>query len=240
MKAYPSRFVELDLLRLVAICLMVTYHAAYDLQIFYSWQLDSFSGAWWLVARASANLFLLLVGVSFVLSSRAKTPSQIWKRALQRGVTVLGIAILISIGTYLYDPSTYIRFGILHCIGISLMLLPLFRELDELSAALFGLLVISAGLHLSNEYTSVSYLLPFGLRYPEFHSIDYFPLFPWFGVVMLGTALGQWLAENMHLLHTYDQRNRYSKLLWPGRHALLVYLLHQPILLTILWGIYQI
>ncbi|HLD32076.1 MAG TPA: heparan-alpha-glucosaminide N-acetyltransferase [Candidatus Peribacteraceae bacterium] len=222
-----SRFVEIDLLRSLAICMMVLYHTVYDLHHFLHYSIDPLSTGWWLFARMTAILFLLLVGCSFELSA-AQGRNKRWKRI---GTIVL-CALLITGVTYYWDPTTYIRFGILHCIAASLILLtilPQGRIFRMLAAAIIlGIGQATPFLHVTNEF-----FLPLGITPKEFSTLDYFPLFPWFGIVLMGTLIVHLLLPAMH---TYAQEHRRTVYLatLPGRHALLLYMLHQPLLIGIL------
>jgi uncharacterized membrane protein len=75
--------------------------------------------------------------------------------------------------------------------------------------------------------------VPFGIIIDTFSSFDYFPLLPWFGVFLGGAALGKWL---------YADRKSLIKRQLPagiinlaGRRTLLIYIVHQPIFLGILY-----
>lgn len=239
-----KRFIEIDLLRTLAIVMMVTYHAVYDLAFFYHVDLDPFSGKWLLLARSTAILFLLLVGISFVISwdrTRTRLPTEARRakvgarKYLKRGLWVLSCGLLITIATYLWDPETYIRFGILHLIGVSVMLLPLFRRFREWNI-LIAIPIIIFGIsidHYSLFTIHSSLFLPFGFPPPHFTTLDYFPLFPWFGVVLIGLTLGDFLYIRPKRIPR--PTNTFLNILsWPGKHALVIYLVHQPILLLLL------
>lgn len=229
MKRYP----ELDVLRGAAILLMIVYHAAYDLAVFYRFDVPVFDGPWKLLARLTAGLFLLLVGVSFAVSlSRKKTAAHLWHRQLDRFLAVGGCALLIGMATYAVDPETYVRFGILHLIAISALLLPLLRPLREGSIAI-GILLFFVPVFPAAALQPVSMAL--GYPPPGFASIDYFPVLPWFGIVLCGYGLGHFLY-----VRRTDWRKRLPKdvpapLSWPGRHSLLLYMIHQPVILAVLW-----
>jgi uncharacterized membrane protein len=235
--AQKQRFVELDLLRTLAIVLMVIYHAAYDLTIWYGWQIPLFTGGWLMMARTAASLFLLLVGVSFVVAHhRAKAKGNPWPRVIRRASMVLGGALMVTIATHILIPEQYVRFGILHLIGTSLLLLPLFMRLKE-GNILLGIAVFILGQFTFGTRGHVL-LLPFGFVYPGFTTIDYFPLLPWLGVILIGAGIGHFLYIR-HLAWLTPLSLVLSPLsrwwTWPGRHSLMVYLLHQPILWLIWW-----
>jgi len=233
MMNHHERYDEIDLLRTLAVLGMIVYHFVYDLWSFTETAIDPFSGAWLVLARATAILFLLLVGMSFAISwDRAKARGlhgwALYKKYLKRGIGVLLCGLLISVATYLMDAETYVRFGILQLIGTSILLLPLLTRFREWNAAI-GAAIIVVGMFLGQPGHWL--LLPFNFFPADFRSVDYFPLLPWFGVVLLGYAAG-------HALYVRGLLTGHLSLpAWltlPGRFALWIYLLHQPILLGIL------
>ena len=100
---------EIDLLRTLAILMMVTYHTAYDLSAFFHVRIDPFSGGWKILQRSTAILFLLLVGVSFVLSYYKSEKRPSWEKYGKRGLVVLLCGMLASVVTFAVDPETYVR-----------------------------------------------------------------------------------------------------------------------------------
>jgi uncharacterized membrane protein len=230
------RYIEIDFLRALAILMMVLYHFVFDLSVLYGWNINVLNGGFWLLARSSANLFLLLVGISFAISwERTKR----WEKYLRRGLFIFSCGLLVSLSTYLFDPSTYVRFGILHLIGVAMILLPLFAPL-KLWNALVGLGMIAVGtVVLKGMRIPTSLLIPFGLPPPSFKTVDYFPLLPWFGVILLGMAFGYLLYVRNRAWRAFIPealcKSRFSHALsFLSRHSLLIYLLHQPILLLLL------
>lgn len=227
------RYPELDWLRTLSIVGMVVYHAAYDLDVLYGWNVNAHDNWWKILQLTTAILFLLLVGASFAASSVGRTPTEIWRKALRR-FGIIGVAALaVSAATWLMDGETYVRFGILHLIALSSLLLPLLSFLRE-RAAILGVLIITLSFFL-NIRTNTAWLLPLGLMPPGFRSVDWFPLVPWFGYVLIGYAMGHALYVR-GLRGTPAAMSRMQHVLaWPGQHALAVYLLHQPLLLGSLW-----
>jgi len=230
-----TRFIELDLLRTLAVVMMIVYHAAFDLSTYFRFSIDPFRGGWWLLGRATVTLFLLLAGISFVISWERRSQTctffdcclHAWKRAGQLLLIALGISAI----TYVIDPETFVRFGALHAIAVSIALLPLFRRLREWNV-LLGSAIIFFGHSIAGLTVNTSLLLPLGLKPPAFASVDYLPLLPWFGVVLLGLALGDILYIRLRRTASLPPR-ALSVLAMPGRHALVIYLIHQPILLTL-------
>ena len=190
------RFWEVDFLRGVAIVLMVLYHLVFDLNYFAVYGIDVSSGIWLAVARVAASLFLLLVGLSFTLShSRAQLLGQEDRfrlRLLKRSAWILSLALGVTLVTYLFIGKGFIVFGVLHFIGLSLLLAYPFLRLQSANI-IFGLLFIIFGIYLQNISVGFPWLLWLGLVPPDFYSVDYFPVFPWFGVILIGLGLGSQL-----------------------------------------------
>lgn len=229
--AMNRRYPALDLLRTLAIAMMVTYHAAYDLEAFYDWNIDVQSGGWLLLARATLILFLLLVGASFAISWDRSAKR--YGKYLRRGLGVLACGLLVSIVTAIADPATFVRFGVLHMIAVSILLLPFVARFREWNV-LLGIVCILLGQAIQGIIAPTSLLLPLGIAPTSFASVDYVPLLPWFGVVLLGYALGYFLYVRHKTKHPqfFILNSQFLILLgWPGRHALAIYLLHQPLLL---------
>ena len=233
-----KRFLELDFLRALAIILMVYYHIAFDLVIFFDQSIPLGSIGWVILQRTIEVLFLFLVGTSFVLSWD-RTPH--FEKFFKRGMLIYGCGILITISTILMDPSAYVRFGILHFIGMSMIFLPFFRSLNEWNIPL-GALIISLKDLPRMLTANTELLLPFGIRPPAFRSLDYFPMIPWLGVILIGMGLGHFLyIRNKHWRGRFPvgyNAGWLKALLWPGRHALFVYMVHQPIILGIMWWLH--
>ncbi len=232
------RFPELDLLRTLAILGMVIYHAAYDLVTFYGWNLNIDQGGWLIFQQSIAITFLTLVGISFAISYSRTKSDLVWRKFLKRGLIVFGCGMLVSFATYIVDPVTYVRFGILHLIGISIILLPLFAR-QNVQNLILAILVFFVFV-VFKPHISHSLLIPLGFPPTTFQTVDYFPLFPWFGFVLIGLAIGkqfyvqylEWRKYLTPLLTTH-----YSLLTHPSRFALLIYLIHQPVLLAMMWMI---
>ena len=226
-----TRYSEIDLLRTMAILGMIVYHSAFDLAFFHGVDLNVFSGGWWMLARSVAIIFLILVGISFAISWE-RTPQ--YKKYARRGAVILACAMLITIVTYVLDPTTYIRFGILHLIGIATLLLPLFARFKSF-AFVPGLLLMFAGQWMQSIHPETSLLIPLGMYPASFTSLDYFPLVPWFGVILIGVSFGNVLyIKNLSWRATvpFDRLPRIFS--WPGRHALWIYMIHQPLILALL------
>ncbi len=214
-KDHHERFWEIDAIRGIAIIMMITFHTFYDLAYFGDYPFSLHSGFWWYFARATASLFLILVGVSLTLSyARVKDMlprSELWKKYIVRGAKIFCVGLLITLFTVMLlqggMTERIIIFGILHCIGVSIILaypLLTFRYIN----LVIGVLCILAGWYLTKITFTFNYLLWLGFRTPSLSMLDYVPLLPWFGLVTIGIYLGNTLYSN------YTR-----KLRWRGRVA---------------------
>lgn len=238
------RYWEVDLARTVAIAMMVVFHAGYDLDFLMPDSgIEPRQGGWLALQIATGSLFLFVVGVSFTISDaaairRGLTWRQRVAKHVRRGALVLGCGMLISLVTWIALDDRYVRFGILHVIGVSVILAPFVVGLGIWNAPL-GVAAIGAGLLLRGAESDVPGLLVLGWRPPGGAGVDYYPLLPWFGVVLLGLAAGTALYPAGRRGRWGDSLPRHAPdlLTAPGRHSLVFYLVHQPVLIALLVGI---
>lgn len=226
-----NRFIEIDYLRVIAIALMISYHLAYDLQTYYGFETNLHGPLWSMLEKISAGTFLLLTGLCFTLSWKS-TPQ--YGKYLKRGATIFLYASVISIVTYMFDPPTYVRFGILHLIAVTTVLLPMFLPLGKLNAPI-GLLMLWLGSLTKKAVVHTSLLIPLGFVPPDFGSVDYFPLLPWTGITLIGMACGYLYRTTTTEAQSLGSENKLTKIITAiSKQSLLIYMLHQPILLLLL------
>lgn len=245
------RFWEIDFLRGIAICMMVTFHILMDLEFFDLISLPTNSWYWNTWNISIGSLFLLLVGISLSISyQRAKqkyTSNQLTLKYTKRGIIVIGYGLIITLFTYLIIGNTYVRFGILHLIGSSIILsIPILHYLYKtppisLQKKMTSIIAFSIIL-LSTPTTSVntSIFTPIGFPPHSFTTIDYYPLIPWIGVVYIGIVIGHMLYKDNQRTFVLDmpyfQTMPPMKILqWAGQHSLIIYLVHQPIIIGLIY-----
>ena len=229
--ATPLRVDGVDALRGIAIVAMIAYHFAFDLRFFGVIDADFEHGRFWLTARALiVTSFLLLVGTSLVLAERAGVSAQ---RHFRRVGVIALCALAASAASYFVDPRTAIHFGILHCVAAAALIgRPLARR-PQL-ALIAGAGVVLAGLTLSHPFFDARATSWIGFVTAKPRTVDYVPLFPWLGVVLIGIALGDALARASFAPLARLARAP-AALRTLGRHSLLVYMAHQPLLMGAPW-----
>ena len=230
-----KRIWEIDFLRGLLIPGMILIHLVYDVTVLY--RLADWRWPWWyvLLQYNYGALFVALSGVSVTLGSRC----------VRRGLTVLAwgmVCTAVTAGMYLLgmaDRGVLIYFGVLHCIGVCMLLWPVFRRCPVWGLALIGLAMAVAGQYLRYQTFDMPYLVVLGFQFPGFSSSDYYPLLPNLGYFLLGAAVGRVLYRNKHSLLDHVDQTRYPirVLTCWGRHSLMIYLLHQPVLALVCQGI---
>jgi uncharacterized membrane protein len=229
--ASPQRVGSIDSLRGLAILAMIAYHFAYDLRHFGVIRADFEGGAFWLGARATIlSSFLLLVGVSLVLAAQARVTTA---RFVRRIAVVTACAMAVTVGSYLMFPQRFIYFGTLHCIAASALLARPFVGRPRLALAV-GIAVIVAGNVLGHPFFDARATSWVGFNTVKPPTEDFVPLFPWMGVVLVGVALGRALLARP-LRPRAGRSAGPSALAWLGRHSLAIYMVHQPLLIGLLW-----
>jgi uncharacterized membrane protein len=185
----------------------------------------------WVTWRAAiVTQFLLLVGVSLVLRTSFKpSAADFWKRWAQ----IAAAALLVSAGSWLVFGPRFIYFGILHFVAASLLIA---RPLVKLGVwnAVLGAACVALGLFHTNELFNTPPANVLGFMTFKPRTEDYVPLFPWIGVVLVGSGIAAlWQRARWTVPAALMPLNERSPrwLLFLGTWALTVYLLHQPILL---------
>ncbi len=87
-------------------------------------------------------------------------------------------------------------------------------------------------------HVDTRWLTPIGITPQPYPAVDFFPLIPWFGVVLLGVFLGNLLyADNKRQfpLPAWGDFFPFNALEFMGRHSLVIYMIHQPIILLVLY-----
>lgn len=239
-----QRFWEIDTLRGVAIILMVAYHFFFDLYYFGIFPVNLNSPLIWIFARSTAFIFILVVGISLSLShSRTKirnkgfSNTSMFKKYLKRGSKLFALGLLITLVTWVFIPADFIVFGVLHFIGLAIILEYPFLDKKYLNLSIGGVL-LGLGIFITQFYFQEPWLLWIGLKPSGFTTVDYFPLLPWLGVVSMGIFLGNTLYANYERQFLWPELSRHKIIKlssFLGRHSLFIYLIHQTILIMALY-----
>lgn len=236
----PSQRIEaIDLARGLALVAMATYHFSWDLEFFgYLDPGTTSHGLLRFYARCIASSFLGLVGVSLVL---AHDKGFRWRSFLIRFAQVLVAALAITAVTWRFIPSGTIFFGILHEIAFASVAGLAFVRLPPLLTLGVAALVIAAPWFARSELFDHPAFWWLGLSSIDPRSNDYVPVFPWFGAVLIGIAIARFVSDSGLTARLATIRVPYTSWLrFAGRHSLAFYLVHQPVLVGLVWALAQL
>lgn len=243
-RAQRDRLDRLDMLRGLAMVWMTAFHFCFDLSYLQLWRQDFYHDPVWIWQRAAiVSLFLLCAGLG---QAAAQTRPSSARRFYQRWLLVAGCAALVSAGSYLVFPNSYIYFGVLHGMAAMLLLLRLVQGCSD--RVLFGLAMlcmlapglysyVASGLPASLvELLNTKPLSPLGLVTRKPVTEDFVPILPWLGIMLAAFAVGrQQMAKPGAWLPSYLAQPAQSwpsrSLAWLGRHSLPYYMLHQLVLM---------
>lgn len=242
MEQQKTRVHFIDELRGLLIIIIVLYHLLYDIDMLFSsqrlWtQMSLVEGIRWVAASS----FIVIAGISCHFT----------RSNLRRGIKTLAWAMVITLVTYLFMPQQIIWFGILHLLGTCMVLyglaFPLLKKIKPpigifvslfLFAFTYRIFHGTVGLgnlfeiHLPEIFYTKAFLFPLGFGVTGIFSSDYYPLLPWMFLFGFGFFLGPYLQ--CEKLPVFFCRPHVKVLRILGKKTLMIYLLHQPILYTIL------
>ena len=225
------RIWELDALRGVCILCVIVVHFLFDLSFFGG--LDLTLPAWYVfIQEYGGAIFVVLSGVCVTLGSKS----------VRRGLIVFACGMLITAVTYgmyrlgMSGADVVVKFGVLHLLGVCMLVYPAFKKLPPAALALLGLAIAITGYAIRGVVVPQHWLFPLGLTYEGFTSSDCFPLFPQLGYFLIGAAIGKtaYREKRTFLPGAFQQTPVARFFCWCGRQSLFIYLLHQPIVYGLL------
>ena len=235
--AKAARVALVDAARGIALVAMIVFHFFWDLEFFSLAETNVTGSPFWVAfAHTTAGSFLVTVGVSLVLAHGAGLRSKSFWRRLG---LVAAAAGLVTLGSWFTSPDALIWFGILHCIAVSSVLGLAFLRLRLRFVIVAAVMCLTAPAIWTSPVFNAPGWLWLGLASDPPPADDYIPLLPWFGLVLAGIAAARLAlaARPQETWARWQPRHPVSRLLaFGGRHSLIVYLVHQPLLLGALWA----
>ena len=224
-EAKKKRLAWPDAWRGVAVLVMIGWHLCWDLGMLGVMSLSRMEEPFAVGVRYFIVCsFVLISGISCRYS----------RSNVRRGLMTLGCALVITIVTYIAGQPAW--FGILHLLGCCMLLYawlgPKLEKLPELPTVIVCLVLFTV-FHLIcyRVRVSVPGLWMFGFRTPTFRSSDWYPLFPWLFLFLIGAVAGGWIRRSDA---AWKEKKAWPPLVWIGQRAIWIYMLHQPALLGVL------
>ena len=234
-----GRICLMDELRGFAVFCMVFYHGFYTFGYLFGSDVGIYYFRFFMPAEPFfAGMFLFISGIA----------SNLTRSNLARGTKLLAVALGVTLVTWIFVPEDVITFGVLHFLAVCMILFGLIKPYADrfrfswapvvLCFALYfltrgvprGFLGYGPGLGLPlpRSLYAFSWLAPLGFPGVGFESSDYFPMLPWAFVFAAGTFVGKLAKAGRFPEIAY--RPQVPVLSWFGRHALALYLFHQPVI----------
>ncbi|MBR4011083.1 MAG: DUF1624 domain-containing protein [Clostridiales bacterium] len=249
-----NRAFELDLLRGFAIFMMILHHFAYDLRYIFEYKVFSFISAEcdWFWAFLHPFFIFVFVVISGICCQFSRNN---FKRSLKLLIVALGFTVVTITADHFLDLGCSIYFNVLHLLFVSTLLFAVFDHFEQKKygernsrngdAVLF--LIVMAfffllnGIHYYHYKIHSGFVSILGIEpHPDYAWTvgDELGLIPWVGVFFLGVLIGRHVYKKKETLFPNAPKavHAVSKPFeWIGRNSLLVYILHQPIVLGILY-----
>lgn len=244
MNALKKRIEMIDLFRGILILLVVMYHILYDLTGIFGVVIPFFEAGWFEVFhQCFVGLLILIAGIS----------SNLTRSNFKRGVKTFFCGMLITVITFTFMPEERIVFGVLHFFGVSMMLYGLLEKvlcrvpvwLGAFSSLLFFILtrnlfdgflgIGGIGIHFVLPCQNLlTFVLGF---YADIYSSDYYPVMPYFFLFLVGAFLGRNIKSKNLPAFCYDCGLKWLQFI--GRHTLVIYMVHQPLVFGLLYLIFM-
>jgi uncharacterized membrane protein len=233
-----SRFQSLDMLRGIAVLWMAAFHLAFDLNYFGLIRQDFYRDPFWTHQRTCiVSLFLIYSGIGLALAHvQSQSASRFWRRWVQVAIC----AVLVSAGSLLIFPKSFISFGVLHAIAVMWILTRVMLLVSDRWAhqrikglVIFGAAIVLLPLIWQHAFFDSRWTYWLGLVTRKPYTEDFVPLLPWWGVMLWGVAAGFWLIQRRP---SWLDRSRWTvkPLARLGQWSLSFYMLHQPVFFGLL------
>lgn len=234
-----GRICLLDEIRGLAVICMVFYHTMYSLYSVFHIEFAYY------VIKFFAPIDPYFGGIFIIISGIV---SQLSRSNTKRGLKLMLVAVLITLLTYFFIPDDVIIFGVIHFLSFAMVYFGLTQKLRDKVSTPVGITIsivltictafietgkIAFFITLPASLYTTDLLCPFGIFSPSFYSADYFPIFPWIFVFLFGTYLGRFAKTGNFPKFTYKSRVPFFSFV--GKHALIIYIIHQPIIISTTW-----
>ena len=241
---------ELDVLRGVALILMLFMHFSWDMRYEFGVRAFSYLEKGWFWSFGHPVIVVLFVGVSGICCTFSRSN-------IKRGLKLLAAALTLTLVTYLITKfagiECLILFNVLHVLTCGVFLYALISFIEKKTNAnpaavnvilgLIGLYIVICGcdMHFMDYAAHSLWFLPVGFAITGIPSqADYMPLFPWLGVFLLGCVIGRTCYKEKKTLFARGETMKAiaRPVEFIGRHSLIIYLVHQPVVYGILYVIF--
>jgi uncharacterized membrane protein len=193
-----DRFIEIDVAKGFAVVLMMCFHYFYLGKHMGVFDANTSSGWLFMFAKVAHTIFILTSGANLAISTSGKTPTEYIPKKIKRGLYLVVIGLFISYFTKIEFGDNYVRFGILHFLGVATILSSFVMKSPTLTYLFAGIILLFHGLltytNLKDQFVDICDKNPLtcfisGIMNTKYNSLDHFSLVPYLGVFLLGSGI---------------------------------------------------
>lgn len=197
-KSKKKRFIEIDVAKGGAVLLMMFFHYFYLGTHMNVVNANTDSGLLYLCAKLAHTTFIIASGMNLAISTSGKSSKEYIPKKVKRGLYLLAVGLIISYLTKIEFGDSYVKFGIMHFMGIATILSTFVMKVPILTYVISaGILLIHILLKtpsIKNRFFEVCDKNPFmcfisGIMNLKYDSLDHFSLIPYLGYFLLGSAI---------------------------------------------------
>jgi uncharacterized membrane protein len=253
-KLKSNRAFELDLLRGFAIFMMILHHFAYDLRFIFEYKVFGFisSECDWFWAFPQPFFIFVFIVISGICCQFSRNN---FKRALKLGLVAIAFSAVTITADHFFHLECSVYFNVLHVLTVSTLLFAVFDHFEQKKTGgresrggdmtLFSIVIIFfwllQAIRFYHDKIKCGWVSILGIDpHPDYALAigDEMGLIPWVGVFFLGVLIGRHVYKSKETLFPNTPKAVHAvsrPFEWIGRNSLLVYILHQPVILGILY-----
>ncbi len=236
-----KRYTEIDLLKGIAVICMVIFHFFYFPNQYGFKEIEYNTPLLKTIAKIAQIIFITCVGINLVFAkNKNKDPNY----HLQRIGKITFFAILMTIFTYYVFQDKYVKFGILHFIAFSSLIL--FMFVDDLQIMKIITSVLALLFVLNKIKPELFYSIPSPIAFiggfynDKYSAIDHFPILPWIIFICFGTFIGNYLLQNkIKFPEIFNNNPIANTLITTGKYSLEIYAVHWAVLYVLYCILYS-
>jgi uncharacterized membrane protein len=241
-----NRYIEIDILKGIAVFCMVFFHIFYYANHFGFKEFDYNTYLLKFIAKVAQIIFITCVGINLVISKKISEKKEESKKMyimknIKRIVKLAFFALCMSLFTYFVFGDKYVKFGILHFMSLSSLLLFMFVDKEIIIKVLIGILFVIYTIKKTNP-TLLSNIFPSPIGFiiglnSNYSALDHFPIIPWMILICMGILIGNYIVK-YEPEPIIKKNENYSLLEETGKHSLEIYAIHWLVLYAIFTFIY--
>lgn len=233
-----ARLQVVDFLRGFAVVLMIGYHCLFTIEYFGFFKDSGFD------ILNQFSFLPYIIGSVFVIISGFVGNLCSDERQKRKTLELAAVAALISITTYFFDNIMFIKFGVIHLLTFCSALSITLKRWNSWLLIVIAIASLYLGVMFSTLRVSSEYLFAFGLVNNSYQAFDQYPIFPWLGIFIFGIIISREFdgaVINLEQKYAKLRENAFVKTIeLLGRKSIQIYLIHEPIILGLLFIISRI